>query len=138
MLKLFGPAGRSIVLSGDTAEDKTGREKFARMAHEKLSIEQQHADRALIVVGAQEWPFPVPLVRRNGQWMFDSASGKVEVRARRVGANEMNAIDVCRGYVEAQMKYAESDFDGDGILEYAQHITSAPGKKDGLYFEDES
>ena len=86
LLKLFGPAGRPIVVSGDPAEDKSGREEFTRMAHEKLTIEQSHANRAEIVVGDQEWPFPVPLVRRNGQWMFDSAAGKVEVLARRVGA----------------------------------------------------
>lgn len=138
MLKIFGPAGRSIVVSGDEAEDKVGREEFARMAHEKLTIEEPRADRAEIVVGNRDWPFPVPLVRRNGQWMFDSAAGKIEVLARRVGANELNAIDVCRGYVEAQMKYAERDRDADGILEYAQSILSKPGKNDGLYFEGES
>jgi hypothetical protein len=138
MLKLFGPGGRPIVVSGDAAEDKAGREEFARMAHEKLDIEMKHADRAEIVVGQQAWPFPVPLVRRNGEWMFDAAAGKVEVLARRIGANEITAIDVCRGYVEAQMMYAEHDRDADGILEYAQHIISTPGKKDGLYFEGES
>jgi hypothetical protein len=138
LLKLFGPAGRAIVISGDAAEDKAGREEFSRMAREKLNIEQPHADRAVIVVGEREWPFPVPLVRRNGEWIFDSAAGKVEVLARRIGANELNAMDVCRGYVEAQMMYAQKDRNGDGILDYAQHILSGPGKKDGLYFEGES
>lgn len=137
LLKLFGPAGRSIVVSGDPAEDKAGREDFARMAHEKLTIEQPHANRAEIVVGDQAWPFPVPLVRRNGQWIFDSAAGKVEVLARRVGANELNAIDVCRGYVEAQMKYAEKDRAADGNLEYAQSIIGKTGKHQGLYVEGE-
>jgi hypothetical protein len=138
LLKLFGPAGRSIVVSGDPAEDKAGREDFARMAREKLTIEQPHANRAEIVVGDQAWPFPVPLVRRNGQWMFDSAAGKVEVLARRVGANELNAIDVCRGYVEAQMKYAEKDRAADGNLEYAQTIVGKTGKHQGLYVDGES
>jgi hypothetical protein len=138
LLKLFGPAGRSIVVSGDPAEDKAGREDFARMAREKLTIEQPHANRAEIVVGDQAWPFPVPLVRRNGQWMFDSSAGKVEVLARRVGANELNAIDVCRGYVEAQMKYAENDRAADGNLEYAQTIVGKTGKHEGLYVEGES
>jgi Protein of unknown function (DUF2950) len=138
MLRLFGPAGRSSVVSGDSAQDKAGREDFARMAHEKLTIEQPHADRAEIVVGDQAWPFPVPLVRRNGQWMFDSAAGKVEVLARRVGANELNAIEVCRGYVEAQMKYAEHDREADGVLEYAQTIVGKSGKHEGLYAEGES
>lgn len=138
LLKLFGPAGRSIVVSGDAESDKAGRADFARMAKEKLTIDQVHADRAEIVVGEQAWPFPVPLVRREGKWMFDSAKGKVEVLARRVGANELNAIDVCRGYVEAQMKYAERDREQHGVLEYAERILSTPGKHDGLYFEGES
>jgi hypothetical protein len=138
LLKLFGPAGRSIVVSGDPAEDKAGREDFTRMAHEKLTIEQPHANRAEIIVGDQAWPFPVPLVRRNNQWMFDSAAGKVEVLARRVGANELNAIEVCRGYVEAQMKYAENDRAADGNLEYAQTIVGKTGKHQGLYVEGES
>ncbi len=138
LLKLFGPTGRSIVVSGDDAADKAGREEFARLAREKMTIEQPHPDRAEIVVGAQAWPFPVPLVRRDGQWMFDSAKGKVEVLARRVGANELNAIDVCRGYVEAQMMYAERDRNKHGVLEYAERIVSSPGKQDGLYFEGES
>jgi hypothetical protein len=138
LLKLFGPAGRSIVVSGDPAEDKAGRDDFARMAREKLTIEQPHANRAEIVVGDQAWPFPVPLARRNGQWMFDAAAGKVEVLARRVGANELNAIEVCRGYVEAQMKYAEHDRAADGNLEYAQTIVGKTGKHEGLYVEGES
>src|SRR5580700_4978215 len=138
LLKLFGPEGRPIVVSGDAAEDKNGRDEFARLAHESMHIAQPHASRAIIEVGPENWPFPVPLVRKNGQWMFDSSQGKIEVLARRVGRNELNAIDVCRGYVEAQMEYAARDRDADGILEYAQTIVSAPGKKDGLYWEGES
>jgi Protein of unknown function (DUF2950) len=138
LLKLFGPEGRTIVVSGDAAEDKNGRAEFARLAHEAIHIDLQHASRAVIEIGPDKWPFPVPLVRKNGQWMFDSAQGKMEVLARRVGRNELNAIDVCRGYVEAQMEYAARDRDADGILEYAQTILSAPGKQDGLYWEGES
>jgi hypothetical protein len=138
LLKLFGPEGRTIVVSGDPAEDKNGRADFARLAHQGMHIDQQHANRAIIEVGPDHWPFPVPLVRKGEQWMFDSAQGKIEVLARRVGRNELNAIEVCRGYVEAQMEYAARDRDADGILEYAQSIVSAPGKKDGLYWEGES
>jgi hypothetical protein len=138
LLKLFGPDGKTIVVSGDPAEDKNGREEFARLAHQAMHIDQQHASRAIIEVGPENWPFPVPLVLKSGQWIFDSAQGRIEVLARRVGRNEMNAIDVCRGYVEAQMEYAARDRDADGILEYAQTILSAPGKKDGLYWEGES
>jgi len=138
LLNIFGPAGKDIVISGDAASDKEGRETFARRAQEKLTIDRQNANRATIVVGSDEWPFPVPLVARNGQWMFDTAAGKVEVLARRVGRNELNAIDVCRGYVEAQMMYAERDRTSSGMLAYAQRIVSSPGKDDGLYFAGES
>jgi hypothetical protein len=138
LLKLFGPDGKTIVVSGDPAEDKNGRADFARLAHQSMHIDQQHSSRAIIDVGPENWPFPIPLVLENGHWMFDSAQGKIEVLARRVGRNEMNAIDVCRAYVEAQMEYAARDRDADGILEYAQTILSAPGKKDGLYWEGES
>lgn len=138
LLKIFGPEGRSIVVSGDAEQDKTGRAQFAHMAEEKLQIREDGADRATIVAGSDEWPFPVPLIKKNGQWQFDTARGKVEVLARRIGRNEMNAIEVCRGYVEAQIEYAAHDRDADGNLEYAQKIHSAPGKKDGLYWEGES
>lgn len=138
LLKLFGPDGKTIVVSGDPAEDKDGRAEFARLAHQSMHIDQPYSSRAIIEVGPDNWPFPIPLVLENGHWMFDSAQGKIEVLARRVGRNEMTAIDVCRAYVEAQMEYAARDRDADGILEYAQTILSAPGKKDGLYWEGES
>jgi hypothetical protein len=141
MLKLFGPQGKDIVVSGDTAEDKAGRADFAARAHENMQVNQDHTnpDRAILVIGNDEWPFPVPLVRgKDGKWSFDSAQGKFEVLARRVGRNELNVIDVCRGYVEAQMEYSARDRDKRGMLEYAQKIISTPGKQDGLYWEGES
>ncbi len=116
LLKLFGPEGRTIVVSGDAAEDKEGRAEFARLAQGGMHIDQPYPSRAIIEVGSENWPFPVPLALKNGQWSFDSAKGKIEVLARRVGRNEINAIDVCRGYVEAQMEYAARDRDADGIL----------------------
>lgn len=140
LLKLFGPAGKDIVQSGDAAEDKAGRLHFAELAHQKMnvSVEPRNPKRADLVVGPQDWPFPVPLVSRNGRWYFDSATGRVEVLARRVGRNEMTAIDVCRGYVEAQTEYAAHDRAADGVLQYAQKIVSTPGKKDGLYWHGEA
>jgi len=140
LLKIFGAAGKDIVESGDATEDKTGRAHFADLAHEKMQIdvEPQNPNRATLVVGPQDWPFPVPLVRKNNQWYFDSPAGRVEVLARRVGRNEMTAIDVCRGYVEAQMEYASHDRTADGMLQYAQKIVSTAGKKDGLYWEGEA
>jgi len=139
MLKLFGAAGKDIVESGDAAEDKRMREGFAARAHAKMEVQPEpgNPDRATLVVGDNDWPFPVPLVRKNGQWYFDAAQGRMEILARRIGRHELTAIDVCRGYVEAQMEYAAHDRDADGILEYAQKIISSPGKKDGLYSEGE-
>jgi hypothetical protein len=139
MLKLFGPEGKDIVQSGDAAADKAAREEFASRAAAIMKIETEpgNSDRATLVVGQNEWPFPVPLIRTKGRWAFDAAEGRLEVLARRIGRNEMNAIEVCRGYVEAQMEYAAHDRDADGVLEYAQKIISSPGKKDGLYWEGE-
>jgi hypothetical protein len=140
LLKLFGPGGKDIVQSGDAADDKAVRAQFATRAKAKLQVEpdKDNLNRAVVVVGDQNWPFPVPLIRKNGRWHFDAAVGRVEILARRVGRNELAAIDVCRGYVEAQMEYASRDRDANGVLEYAQHIISAPGKQDGLYYEGES
>ncbi len=140
LLKLFGPQGADIVKSGDPAEDKDSRAEFARRGHEKMEVQMEpsNPNRAVIIAGNQNWPFPVPLVRaKTGQWHFDSARGRVEILARRVGRNELVAIDVCRAYVEAQIEYASRDRDGDGVLKYAQRIVSSPGKKNGLYFEGE-
>jgi hypothetical protein len=135
LLGLFGPEGKDIVSSGDPAEDKDLRAEFARSAHEKLQIDEDpfRPDRVTFTVGGQEWPFPVPVVRRDGTWQLDSASGRLEVLARRIGRNELNAMEVCRGYAEAQMEYAAGARDGDRVLKYAQKIASTPGKQDGLY-----
>jgi hypothetical protein len=135
LVQLFGPEGKDIVESGDAAEDMDSRAEFARSAHEKLQIEEDplNPDRVTFTVGEQEWPFPVPVIRRDGKWQLDSATGKVEVLARRVGRNELNAMEVCRGYAEAQLEYAAAARDGDRVLQYAQKIAATPGKQDGLY-----
>ena len=135
LLKLFGGGGKDIVESGDPAEDKASRAEFARLSRQKLQVSQDpsNPDRAILLIGSQDWPFPVPLVRQSGRWYFDSGAGRMEILAHRVGENEVNAVEVCRGYVEAQMEYAARDRNGDGVLQYAQRIVSSPGKQDGLY-----
>jgi hypothetical protein len=135
LLQLFGPEGKEIVESGDLVEDKDRRAEFARSAHEKLQMDEDRLgpDRVTFTVGAQQWPFPVPLIRRDGKWQLDSASGRLEILARRIGRNELNAMEVCRGYVEAQLDYAAGAHDGDRVLKYAQRIVSTPGRQDGLY-----
>ena len=139
MLQIFGPGGKDIVQSGDAAEDKAGRAQFAALARQKMQVEtDSDHDRATIIVGPDEWPMPVPIVLDKGKWRFDPAVGRVEVLARRVGRNELTAIEVCRAYVEAQMEYASRDRTTSGLLQYAQKILSTPGKKDGLYWEGEN
>jgi Protein of unknown function (DUF2950) len=138
MLQILGPAGKDIVESGDAAADKESRQQFAAMARQKLQVETDvDHDRATVIVGPDDWPMPVPIVLDNGKWHFDSAVGRVEVLARRIGRNELTAMDVCRAYVEAQIEYAARDRTSSGILQYAQKILSSPGKKDGLYWEGE-
>ena len=135
LLQIFGPDGKDIVQSGDAAEDKDLRAEFARSAHEKLQIDEDRLtpDRVTFTVGEQEWPFPVPVIRTDGKWRLDSVSGRFEVLARRIGRNELNAMEVCRGYAEAQLEYAAAARDGDRVLKYAQKIVATPGKQDGLY-----
>jgi hypothetical protein len=138
MLRIFGPAGKDIVESGDAAADKENREKFAALAHQKMQVElDSDKDRATVTVGPDAWPMPVPIDLEKGQWRFNSAVGRVEVLARRVGRNELTAMEVCRAYVEAQTEYASHDRGASGTLQYAQKILSSPGKKDGLYWEGE-
>jgi hypothetical protein len=135
LLRLFGPDGKDVFESGDPAQDKDSLAEFARAAREKLEIEQDptNPDRITFAVGEQDWPFPVPLIRKDGTWRLDPVGGRLEIFARRVGRNELNTMEVCRGYAEAQLEYASEDRDHDGILEYAQRIVSSPGKQDGLY-----
>jgi hypothetical protein len=140
LLQLFGPDGKDILESGDPAQDQDLRTEFARMAREKLQIEQDptNPDRVTFAVGEEDWPFPVPLIRTDGKWGLDPVTGRLEILARRVGRNELNAMEVARGYVEAQLEYASEDRDQNGVLEYAPRIASLPGKRDGLYSDDAS
>jgi hypothetical protein len=138
MLQIFGPAGKDIAQSGDAASDKERREQFAALAHQKMTVElDEDKDLATVIVGPDAWPLPVPIVLEKGRWRFNSAVGRVEVLARRVGRNELTAMEVCRAYVEAQTEYASRDRTASGSLQYAQKILSSPGKKDGLYWEGE-
>src|ERR1700691_4908635 len=109
MLKLFGPGGKDLVQSGDDPGTREDRANFVKMMHEKMRIERDptNPNRVTFAVGTEDWPFPVPLARdKAGKWYFDAAQGKMEVLARRIGRDELNAVEVCRGYVEAQLEYA--------------------------------
>ena len=138
LIQIFGPAGTDFVASADPVEDKKTAIAFAAKAHEKNSVEvdPKNPDRAVLIVGAEEWPFPIPIVKKNGMWRFDTNAGKREILLRRIGANELDAITICRGYAEAQLEYASQIHDDSGVNEYAQRIISTPGKHDGLAWQN--
>jgi hypothetical protein len=136
LLALFGPDGKDIVESGDSSDDKDGRAQFTKAAGEKMSVlpDPMNPDKVILTIGQHDWPFPVPLVRKDGRWSFDSAEGRHEILSRRIGANELSAIEICRGYVEAQNDYAQTH-KHNGAPEYAQKIRSSSGRQDGLYWK---
>ena len=138
LLKIFGPDGEDVISSADPVRDKTYIVDFAALAREKntVKVNPSNPDRATLIVGDENWPFPVPLVKTNGRWVFDSKAGRREILYRRIGANELDAIQVCRGFVNAQHQYSSLIHDNSGINEYAQKIISTPGKQDGLYWEN--
>jgi len=121
--RIFGPDGEGIVRSGDPAQDRERAQEFATHAHEKMSIsvDRKGGDRAFILVGQNDWPFPVPLVKHAGKWSFDAKAGSQEILYRRIGDNELDAINICRGYVEAQREFAHQKREGYAVHQYAQH-----------------
>ena len=120
--------------SGDPVEDASERADFVEAALESAGIEQEVDDRAVLTIGPEDWPFPIPIVRGPEGWYFDTAAGKDELLNRRIGRNELTTIDVARAYVDAQFEYAEEDRNGDGVREYAQKLMSSDGARDGLYW----
>jgi hypothetical protein len=138
IVTLFGSRGAELLSSGDEVEDRNNREAFVAMAQEKMSVEKTGEDRAAVRVGNTDWSFPIPLVKDGGGWRFDAEQGREEIINRRIGRNELSALGVINGYLEAQFEYANADRDGDGIAEYAQKLHSGPGKFDGLFWEAEA
>ncbi len=136
--QILGPHGEDLVSSEDPVRDKNIAAHFSAEAHEKtlVSVDPKNPNRASLVVGNDDWPMPIPIVKRNGVWLFDTKSGKQEMLDRRIGANELDAIQICRGYVEAQQEYALEKHDGSEVVQYAQKIISTPGKHDGLVWRN--
>ena len=132
---IFGPAGKEILSSGDATEDRAGRQRFLEAYEIKNALVQDGETKVVLQIGAEEWPFPIPIVKKGEKWSFDARQGKEELINRRIGRNELNTIQACLAYVDAQREYAAIDRDGDGLLAYAQKFASTPGKKDGLYWE---
>jgi hypothetical protein len=138
LLGIFGPDGKDIVFSGEIGQDRKHAEDFVAKAREKkdVSVDPKNASRALLVVGSDDWPFPVPIVKSGAKWYFDSKAGRQELLYRRIGDNELDAIGVCHGYVEAQYDYAFRKRQGYEVSQFAQRIISTPGTQDGLAWQN--
>ena len=133
---ILGGVGADLVESKDTVQDRRTATAFAAEARQKQRLEfDSTKSTAVLSVGPADWPMPIPLVERDGKWAFDAAAGREEVLRRRIGRNELDAIQVCRGYVEAQRKYALTRHDGAMVNQYAQRVISTPGKQDGLAWQ---
>jgi Protein of unknown function (DUF2950) len=132
ILTVLGPQGEDIVSSGDPVADEGVRKEFIAAYDEKHEI-RSDGGYAILIIGKDDFPFPIPLVRKDEAWRFDTEAGRTEVLYRRIGANELNSIQACLAFVDAQNEYADKDR-GDGVGVYAQRIISQPGKKDGLYW----
>lgn len=136
--EIFGADSEDIISTGDPVADKNARETFVQKAREKkrVAFDPSHPNQEIVYIGADDWPFPIPLIKQGSKWRFNTESGREEILARRIGANELNAINICRGYAEAQKEYASQIHDGQQPNQYAQRLISTPGKHDGLYWEN--
>jgi hypothetical protein len=136
--EIFGPNGEDLVSTADPVLDKNQAAAFAAEAGEKnvVTTDPKNPARATLVVGNEDWPLPIPIVKVTGKWYFDSKFGHDEILRRRIGANELDAIQICRGFVDAQTEYASEIHDDSGINEYAQKLISTPGKHDGLAWQN--
>ena len=138
MQEILGPGSEDLVSSQDSVQDKNRASEFVAKAREKtsVSVDPKNPARAILSAGNDNWPLPIPIVKTNGKWRFDTKAGREEVLLRRIGANELDAIQICRGYVEAQQEYAQEKHDGAEVNQYAQRIISSPGKQDGLAWQN--
>jgi hypothetical protein len=136
--QILGSDGHDIVVTGEPARDKEMATEFASKARAKMkvSVDERTKTRAFLLIGEEDWPFPVPIVKRGARWSFDSRAGRQELLLRRIGSNELDAIEICRGYVEAQHEYALLKRAGKGPNQYAQRILSTPQKQDGLVWRN--
>ena len=132
--KILGPKGQKIISSGDKVADNRVREDFVAAYDKKHAIENEGEDKATLVIGDNDWPFPIPIVHKDGKWSFDTRAGLDEILRRRIGRNELSAIQVSLAYVQAQNEYASLDPEKAGPHVYAQRIVSSKDKKDGLYW----
>jgi len=131
---ILGPGSASLIRSGDSVADRRGRERFAQAYEEASKVERQGDAKAILLIGKDEWPMPIPIVKGKDGWRFDAKQGREEVLNRRVGRNELSAVQAMLAYVDAQREYYLRNPRGDKLLHYAQKFDSTRGKRDGLYF----
>jgi hypothetical protein len=134
VMAVLGPEGEDILSSGDEVADKTDRERFLKKYQERMDLVKDR-DRVSVILGNDHFPFAIPIVKKGEGWVFDTKAGREEVLNRRIGRNELAAIQVCEAYVEAQREYASTDRERDGIIQYAQKIVSDAGRRNGLYWK---
>jgi len=134
LVAIFGAEHKRLVVTPDDAADTATRAKFLAALQTFRVLDDRGADRRVLLIGDQAWPFPIPLVKDKGAWRFATEDGADEILNRRIGGNERNAIVVLRAYIDAQRQYASRDRDGDSVLQYAQKLGSTPGKHDGLFW----
>src|ERR1051325_4670110 len=134
LLAIFGPQSKEIISSGDPVADKRRRAEFVA-AYDQANRLSTEGESRILIVGKQDWPFPIPIVQKGQSWTFDTEKGKQEVLNRRIGENELFTIQAMLAVVDAEREYAMKDRDKNGLLEYAQKFVSDPGKKNGLYWE---
>jgi len=130
---IFGPSVKDL-RSGDDVQDAVELAAFSKYLAEKTELVKESDTKVILHIGNESWPFPVPIIKYNDKWFFDTEAGKEETLNRRIGENELTAILVCRTYVKAQREYVLRDWNGDGIFAYAQKLRSDKGKKDGLFW----
>jgi hypothetical protein len=136
LTQILGPGSENLVRSADPVQDRNIAAAFAAKAREKMQVSKdpKNSRRATVSVGNEDWPMPIPIVKRGGKWYFDTEAGRQEISYRRIGSNELDAITICRGFVDAQEQYALQKH--DGVNQYAQRIVSTPGKQDGLVWKN--
>jgi len=138
LVEILGSDGEDIILTGEPAQDRQVATAFAAQAREKksLSPDPRTARRVFLLVGGQDWPFPIPITKQENHWSFDVPAGRQELIYRRIGSNELDAIDICHGFVDAQYDYAYRKRHGYEVNQYAQRVISTPGKQDGLAWQN--
>lgn len=138
LTEILGPQSKNLLSTEDPVRDKNSAAEFAAKASQKtaVTVDAKNAGRATVLVGDDDWPLPIPIIKKGNEWYFDTKAGREEMLRRRIGSNELDAIEICRGYVEAQQEYAMQKHDNAEANQYAQRVISTPGKHDGLVWRN--